>query len=290
MAVGAGPAGDGCQFAVILPDRAMGRLELRAEPRDSGSALQLSLTFTSLSGSGNALFTAAIEERMEHLLDRLAASIERFCRGGDVSSLAPRRFRAEHTRVCTESVGPGDPRTDFVLACPVRELEWITDWQFDLLYSESGTNELDNIFVEPVSAVLALRCPGTNTTWYTTIWDTEGFRFEAVLVAGDLAVGRWIYEAERLADRGVRRRLTLCYTGLGARGNRILGEPGLQRRMTAMLRFVITSLECYLRTGIKYRVPRKTQLRLAAGVVGATIGRRLSRLHGGQGALDEGTR
>ncbi len=42
----------------------------------------------------------------------------------------------------------------FPLACPVEELRWIPDWEYELVYSQSGVNETDCIFVACYCVVL----------------------------------------------------------------------------------------------------------------------------------------
>ncbi len=40
----------------------------------------------------------------------------------------------------------GSPEQVFPLLCPVREYDWIENWQCELIYSESGTAEADCVF------------------------------------------------------------------------------------------------------------------------------------------------
>ena len=60
----------------------------------------------------------------------------------------------------------------FPLACPVAELEWIDNWDFTMVYSDSGRNEPGCIFIEEMSA-LHLAGPrfGRKTYWITTRHD-----------------------------------------------------------------------------------------------------------------------
>jgi hypothetical protein len=95
----------------------------------------------------------------------------------------------------------GDPDVIFSYACPVAELQWIDEWQFDLLHSDSGRNELHNIFAEPFSSAMVLRLLGQDTVWYTTRWDTAQRQFHSVLLTGDLVVAQWEFHLHALDDR-----------------------------------------------------------------------------------------
>lgn len=143
----------------------------------------------------------------------------------------------------------GDIIECFALACPVAELLWIDDWKFDLVYSESGKNETGCVFLEPSTGLSMLRSPGANAYWYTTRYEVEQHRFDAIWLTRDLAIARWEVSMTDLGDGRTRVKWSLVYTGLGAEGNSIIGEPGLGVRMKKGLSFIATSLKHYVETG-----------------------------------------
>jgi hypothetical protein len=55
-------------------------------------------------------------------------------------------FKATRRIFTADSNVPHSPKTIFPLLCPVREYEWIEQWQADLVYAESGVAELDCVF------------------------------------------------------------------------------------------------------------------------------------------------
>ena len=75
----------------------------------------------------------------------------------------------------------------------------------------------------------------------------------------------------------------LIYTGLGQEGSRIIGEPGLDRRMLNGLSFLATALKHYVETGSIYRLSSWRKVRLAASLVGASLSRHFRRWRGGDG-------
>ena len=56
------------------------------------------------------------------------------------------------------------PHQIFPLACPVQELRWIPQWDFQLIYSKSGVNETNCIFNEEKSGLHFFETPLT-ATW-----------------------------------------------------------------------------------------------------------------------------
>ncbi|MCP3962674.1 MAG: hypothetical protein GY719_32950, partial [bacterium] len=170
----------------------------------------------------------------------------------------------------------------FALACPVAELDWVDDWHFDLVYSESGRNEDNNLLLEPVTGLAVLRSAGSETYWYTTLYDTDRRRFHAVLLTRDVILGKWQFEVDDLGDGRGRLRLRITYTGLTEEGNRIIGERGFEDRMGNMLEFILTSAKSYLETGKIFRLARKRKMELAISLIGATIGRHFRRRAAGR--------
>jgi hypothetical protein len=85
-------------------------------------------------------------------------------------AIANKRVEAAVTREIKAS-----PGNIFPLACPVEELRWIPEWDYQLIYSKSGVNETNCIFNEDKSGAHIFEKPLT-TTWVTTIHDPENYR------------------------------------------------------------------------------------------------------------------
>ena len=269
-------AGLNLQAALLNPGLAMGTLEVHVTEDQGGASVRFDLSYTVISEAGSQLFDAGLDDRMAALLvsfgQAMAATMEQPVARVITAPHQARREAFEH-----ELVIRGDIDTCFLLVCPVEELRWIDDWRFDLIYSEGGKNETGCIFMEGVSALSALRSPAAKTHWYTTRFDKERHRFDAVWLTGDLTMTRWKVCMDDIGEGQVRVTWSLVYTGLGPRGSALLGEPGLEGRVKNLTTFIATSLKTYVETGSIFRIPSGRKLRMAASLIGAALGRHFRR-------------
>ncbi len=113
------------------------------------------------------------------------------------------------SRTYTQSlVGP--PEAVFPLLCPVREIDWIADWDPLVVFSNSGIAEEDCVFVTPSAP--------ENTYWYVTDYEPDkGFiafvRFTPGLTATRLRI------QVKPAPQGASADITFTHTSLGAKGD-----------------------------------------------------------------------
>jgi hypothetical protein len=271
------PGGLAYQAVLLCPELAVGTLDLSLERQGGGTAARFELSITAISEAGSARFDEGLAGRMERLLSRFGRRLADAVASGTPPPVVWAPQQARRQGVTHQMVVDGPIDTCFSLACPVAELQWIDDWHFDLIYSESGRNETGCVFLEPGSALAVLRCPGVNNYWYTTRYDAERYRFEAVWMTRDLATARWSIQMTDLGGGQTRICWSLVYTGLSPEGSRIIAEPGLDGRMEQMLDFLATSLKRYVESGTIYRLPGQRKLRLAASLVGAALGRHVRR-------------
>lgn len=275
--------------AVLLhPGLAIGKLEIGLTPRSGGTWVTLGFTYTAMSERGNALFDAQLEGRIRHMLGSFIAALrgsrleaeELDLPCGSPSPRAARDgFRAVATRVVEHRVRI-DAAADacFARACPRSELDWIDGWHFDLLYSDSGRNEDDCMFLEAMSGLAVHRSPRADTCWYTTLHDVARRRFHAVLLTGDFIIGRWAVEMSAVGNGSTEVRWSIAYVGLNERGNRMVLEQGLETRALGMLRFIASSLKLHCETGRVFRLPARRKVKIALSLVGAALGRHVRRL------------
>ena len=157
-------------------------------------------------------------------------------------------FKAKRIQATHEEKIKTTPDECFVLACPVEELKWINNWQFDMIYSDSGKNELNCIFREDMSAAFVLNAPGLPTYWQTILYDAASHRFYALLLYGDKATGKFEWEVHDDGDGICTATWNLTYTALNQEGNDIAYES-LGDRMSFMLHHLAQSAKHYLETG-----------------------------------------
>jgi len=261
------------QAVLINPELAMGTLDVEMEEQDDGTIVRFDLSYTVLSEAGSALFDEEIGGRLGRLLERFGHTLTSSLTAEPVPPVTVDSRQAQRQGVEHEMTITGDIDECFALACPVAELLWIDDWKFDLIYSESGRNETGCIFLEPGTGLSIVRSPGANTYWYTTRFDTEQHRFEAIWLTRDLTIARWELNMTDLGGGQTRVLWSLVYTGLGLEGSRIIGESGFDERMKRALSFLATSLKHYVETGSVYRLSSQRKVRLAASLIGAALGR-----------------
>jgi hypothetical protein len=270
-----------CQAVLLDPDLAIGTLDISMEGQEGSTVVRFDLAYTVLSEAGSDLFDQGIEGRLARLLQRFGDTLTRLLDAAPTTPAGALSYQPQHPCAEHEITINGNIDECFALACPVAELLWIDDWKFDLIYSESGKNETGCTFLEPSSGLSMLRSVNTNTYWYTTRYDTEQHRFDAVWLSRDLSIAHWQVRMTDLGEGQTRTTWRLGYTALGHEGNRILGEPGMEARMKRGLRFITTSLKHYVETGKIYRLSGQRKLQVAAALIGAALGRHLRRLRSG---------
>ena len=136
----------------------------------------------------------------------------------------------------------------FALACPKEELKWIDQWQYEMIYSDSGKNENNCIFKEKMSGLFVLNNPEIDTYWYTTLHARQRLQFHALLIYGNAAVGKFEYEVSETGKGKSEANWHLTFTALNENGNG-LADESLKDRMTAKLQFLGESAKYYLETG-----------------------------------------
>jgi len=162
-------------------------------------------------------------------------------------------FKAKRIQVTHRERIKASAEQLFSLACPVEELKWIDNWQFDMIYSESGKNENNCIFKESMSGLFVLNRPELATCWYTTIYDIDEYRFDALLLYGSMAAGKFEFHLTEEDEGFLTGLWGLTYTSLNQGGNNIIDES-FQDRMLGMLTFLGKSAKHYLETGEILRV------------------------------------
>ncbi|MDQ2083989.1 hypothetical protein RA307_27705 [Xanthobacteraceae bacterium Astr-EGSB] len=76
-----------------------------------------------------------------------------------------------------------DAEAVFPLLCPVREYDWIPDWECELIHSRSGV-------IEP-GCIFRTHHGGVGMTWYVTEHDPARFRVAFVQFMAGIAVGHF---------------------------------------------------------------------------------------------------
>lgn len=282
---------DRCRYHALLavPGFLLSKIEIEMEEAAVSTSAAFSITTTVVAEMGERPSYEQLERRMGEMLAHLADSIEaRAAQRAVAQAEAPLPpviecyggFESRSALVDEEIFTHGDADLCFRMACPVEELRWIDDWRFDLVCSESGYNELHNIFREEITGLVIHRRVGFDTYWYTVIWDTDERRFHAVLLTEDSIIGSWEFSLDDLGGGRLRFHVRMTLTGLNSRGNEIIAEIGFEKRMRACVRHVLASAKHKLENKEILRVSFKQKVEVAASLLRAVVGRCFRRLFG----------
>ena len=139
------------------------------------------------------------------------------------------------------------PRIIFPLACPVEELRWIPQWDYQLIYSKSGVNETNCIFNEDKSGPHFFEKPLT-ATWTTNIHDPDR---NLVLFQIDLAGKAAIRLEVRFREVGQNVSTVtwhMTFTALDDEAN-AMSVDNIRAKIELLITFLADALKHYCETG-----------------------------------------
>jgi hypothetical protein len=151
---------------------------------------------------------------------------------------APNRI----TRAYTQHL-VAEPARVFPLLCPVRELDWIEEWDPQLVLSSSGVAEQDCVFVTAASP--------TDAVWFITRHEPEAGFVEMVKITPTVTACKLSIQLSA-APAGSEAVVTYSHTSLGPAGDALVASfteafyDGFMRDWEARLNH-------YLRTGERLR-------------------------------------
>lgn len=153
-----------------------------------------------------------------------------------------KRVEASHTLEIAST-----PQKIFPLACPVEELRWIPDWEYELIYSKSGVNEKGCIFTENKFGSHFFGKPFT-TTWVTNIHDPERTRIVFQLNLADKAVIRLQINIQEVGVNISSCNWQMVYTALDSEAND-MDENDIKEKLDLAMIMLGTALKHYCETG-----------------------------------------
>ena len=157
-------------------------------------------------------------------------------------STAYKRVEAAVTREIMAS-----PQKIFPLACPVEELRWRPEWDYQLIYSKSGVNETNCIFNEDKSSLLFFEKPMT-TTWITTTHDPDRYLVIFQINLAGKAVMRMETRFRAVGKNVSSGTWHMVFTALDDEANAMPVET-IQAKMELMMAFLADLLKHYCETG-----------------------------------------
>lgn len=135
---------------------------------------------------------------------------------------------------------PAKPEIVFPLLCPEREKEWIDDWSYEMIYSESGVAELGCVWKtdlpeEGEAYWIMSKCNSPN--------EGEYIRFLPGLMIVNLA-----FQLKMQEDDTTTIKLTHIFTGITETGNQII-EREMPASCMQHLQRIENSLNHFILTG-----------------------------------------
>ncbi|MBS2097808.1 hypothetical protein [Carboxylicivirga linearis] len=129
----------------------------------------------------------------------------------------------------------------FPLLCPVREKDWLDDWEYRMIYSQSGLIEENCVFATPNEKEL-------ETIWHVTIYDKENHRIEFVRVTPGENVVRINIRLEAASENQTLVHITYLYTGLNQKQNHYIKNQ-LANHFNSSMLWWETAINYYLKNG-----------------------------------------
>jgi len=139
------------------------------------------------------------------------------------------------------------PEKIFTMACPVEELRWIPDWEYEMVYSRSGVNEKNCIFREKMSGPVLLNLPIT-TTWITTLYDPDKYRIHFLINYNGKAVVKYEIELREVGPNISACTLSWVFTALDQDTNS-MEEKTIKENIMKVIIFLSEALKYYCETG-----------------------------------------
>src|SRR5262249_21385792 len=135
------------------------------------------------------------------------------------------------------------PEEVFPLLCPVREADWVPEWQYQMIYSQSGVAEVGCVFTTPNG-------DGTETTWLVTEHDPQKLCLQFVWVNPGLIATRIAIRLRTNSSGNTEARIAYTYTALSEAGNREI-ERYSRAWFESKMKSWEAAINYYLRTGKK---------------------------------------
>ena len=123
-------------------------------------------------------------------------------------------YRATHTYV---QKYPGHaPQKVFPLLCPVREAEWLPDWDPEVVYTHSG-------FAEPGCTFLT-RQDGRQSIWQIVHHDPAGLEVAMVKITPEVTACLLRIVVRSDGAGGSEAEVTYTHTAIGAEGKKFVDD------------------------------------------------------------------
>jgi len=132
----------------------------------------------------------------------------------------------------------GRPQEIFPLLCPVREYEWIPDWECTMAYADSGVAEKDAIFY-------TAQKPGHRAVWTCITYEPDRL-MEYLVVVGTDAVLRLSIALEEVGRDSTAVTWRMLLTALSRVGRHVLSHDYSEARYEEFINRKRQELQSFL--------------------------------------------
>ncbi|MGD0129899.1 MAG: SRPBCC family protein [Terriglobia bacterium] len=149
-----------------------------------------------------------------------------------------RGVRVSHEYTQTNDAPPAQV---FPLLCPVREADWVPNWKYSLIYSDSGVAEDGCVFTTPNES-------GTETVWMVTRYDPASLTIAYAWVEPGMIATQLRIALAPAPGRKTRSHIRFVYTALSEAGNAVVDrytQAWFRKKMQAWEE----AINYHLRTG-----------------------------------------
>lgn len=132
------------------------------------------------------------------------------------------------------------PEKVFPLLCPVREMEWLDGWTYEMIYSESGIAEKGCVFKNKLAG-------DVDTIWVISSYDPPRY-IEFVRITPDAAVVQFDIKLRDNGDGTTDAEITYTFTGLTEAGNAYV-ESFANEKFIGFMSWWEKAMNHYIQTG-----------------------------------------
>ncbi len=129
----------------------------------------------------------------------------------------------------------------FPLLCPVREKDWLDDWDYKMIYSQSGLIEQDCVFSTPYDDKI-------ETFWQVTQYDSINYFIEFLRVTPNENVVKIKIQLEKEDEHNTKSHISYQYTALNEKQNQFI-KNDLERSFKESMIWWEKAINYYLDTG-----------------------------------------
>ncbi len=151
------------------------------------------------------------------------------------------KFKSIQTTLKRTQLNIGNIKDVFPLLCPVREKDWLVDWDYEMIYSQSGLIEKDCVFSTPYENDI-------DTIWQVTQYDKTNYIIEFLRVTPYENVVKVNIQLEKVDEYNTKSHISYQYTALNEKQNEFI-KNDLEKTFNKSMNWWEKAINHYLQNG-----------------------------------------